>query len=283
MTFQFRPFDARSMLFVPGDRPERFDKAAASGADAICIDLEDAVVAARKALARDALLAFLRRRQAQVFVCVRINSLRSAEGLRDLLALFDAPRADAVVLPKTQGADELRLASEVCGGAGRQQWIALIESPAGLLQAPAIAANAPDLAALMFGGADFSAEIGSSFEWEALALARQTLVHAAALSRLPVIDVPYLDIQDAHGLRTETRRVASLGFTCKAAIHPSQVPVIQESFTPTPAQLARAKRIVEASQSSGAGGVITVDGTMVDGPVLASARRTLGRAPSGGV
>jgi (S)-citramalyl-CoA lyase len=273
----FPPFTARSMLFVPGDRPERFSKAVASGADAICIDLEDAVAPAAKVLARQHAVDYLSQRTSGPLVCIRINSLRTADGLRDLLTLVDSVPADAILLPKAQGPDELQLATDVCGGPGRQRWIPLIESAAGLRKACQIAAGAPDLAALMFGGADFSMDIGSDFSWEALALARQTLVCAAALSKLSSIDVPFLEIGDLAGLHEETRRAANLGFTCKAAIHPSQVATIHHAFAPSEARLAMARRIVDAYESS-PGGVVSVDGTMVDGPVLEAARRTLCRA-----
>src|SRR5689334_17490949 len=103
MPTAFPPFTARSMLFVPGDRPERFRKAAASGADAICIDLEDAVGFTSKASARQHALDYLSQRTAGLLVCIRINSLRTAEGLRDLLALVDCAPADAILLPKAQG------------------------------------------------------------------------------------------------------------------------------------------------------------------------------------
>ena len=279
MPTPFPPFIARSMLFVPGDRPERFGKAVASGADAICIDLEDAVAPASKALARQYAVDYLSQRTSGPLVCIRINSLRTADGLRDLLALVDSVPAYAILLPKAQSPDELRLATDVCGGPGRQRWIPLIESAAGLTKACEIA-SAPDLVALMFGGADFSIDIGSEFNWEALALARQTLVCAAALSKLSSIDVPFLGIGDLAGLHEETRRAANLGFTCKAAIHPSQVATIHHAFAPPEARLATARRIVEAYESS-SGGVVSVDGTMVDGPVLEAARRTLSRAKAG--
>jgi len=270
------PFVARSLLFVPGDRPERFSKAIASGAHAICIDLEDAVEPARKAMARQEAMAFLGARPADVGVCVRINGLRTPAGLRDLLALAetDGAAADAVLLPKAESAAELRLASEVCSG--RQRWIPLVESAAGLRAITSMATEAADLAALMFGGADFSVDLGCAFEWEALLAARHRIVHAAALARVPAIDVPFLDPADADGLVAETRRSAALGFACKAVIHPAQVAAVQAALLPSDAELARARRIVDAADRS-QGGVLTVDGRMVDAPVIAAARRTLDR------
>lgn len=276
MTNRPRAFTARTMLFVPGHRADRFDKAAASGADAVCIDLEDAVPGAQKAAAREAVLGYLARCSASAFVCLRINALHTAEGLRDLLALADSPAVPAaVLLPKTQSPDELRLASAVCGH-DRQRWVPLIESALGLQRLGDIALQAPDLSALMFGGADFSADIGAAFSWEALLHARQQIVVAAALARVPAIDVPFLDIADGAGLVAETRRVAALGFACKAAIHPSQVNAIQSALTPTEAELAKATRIVEGARAA-TGGAFVIDGRMVDAPVLAAAERVLAR------
>jgi len=276
MTHSASAFNARTLLFVPGHRAERFDKAMLSGADAICIDLEDAVPPERKAEARRAALDHLDRSSGNVRVCLRINGLRTAEGLRDLLALAGSANAPAaVLLPKTEDAGELRLASAVCGR-GRQRWLPLIESAAGLHRLAVIAQSAPDLAALMFGGADYSSDIGCAFTWEALLHARQQIVCAAALARVPAIDVPYLDIADAEGLLTETTRAAALGFSAKAAIHPAQVATIQAAFVPNEEEAARARRIVEAAQTT-QGGAIVVDGRMVDAPVLAAAHRVLER------
>ena len=272
---QHRPeFTARSLLFVPGNRPERFDKAVASGAQAVCIDLEDAVPAADKDAARVAALEFLGRRRSDVFVCLRINSLRNAQGWRDLLALRDGPPADAIMVPKVEHVEELRIASSVC--LRRERWIALIETALGMTRAEEIAA-APDLAALMLGGADYAADVGAAFAWEPLLAARQRLVQAAALRRLPAIDVPFLDLRDESGLAEETRRVGHLGFSCKAAIHPSQVATISATLRPSEAEVARARRVVEAMARSD-GGVTLLDGEMLDEPVLRAAQRVLGRA-----
>jgi (S)-citramalyl-CoA lyase len=268
-------FTARSLLFVPGNRPDRFERALSSGAQAICIDLEDAVPAAGKDAARTAALAFLGRRRDGVLVCLRLNGLRTPQGWRDLLALRDAPPADAVMLPKVEHPEELRMASSVC--LGRERWIALVETARGMARIDDIAADAPDLAALMFGGADFSSDIGAAFAWEPLLGARQRLVQAAALRRLPAIDVPFLDLRDDAGLAEETRRSGRLGFRCKAAIHPSQVAAIAATLRPSDQEVARARRVVDAMERSH-GGVTVLDGEMLDEPVLRAAQATLKQA-----
>lgn len=267
-------FNARSLLFVPGDRPDRFEKAMASGTDCLCIDLEDAVAPERKQAARQEVMQFLKKQVAGPLVCVRINALKTAEGLRDLLALLEVTPPYAVLLPKTESAEELQLASEVAPGL---RWIALIESAHGLRQAEDIALRGPALAALMFGGADFSADIGASFGWDSLLYARHKLVCAAALRRLPLIDVPFLDLNNEAGLGDETQMVAAMGFSCKSAIHPRQVTEIHRALCPPVAEIEKARRILEGAATSG-GGVFAIDGMMVDGPVIANARKTLMRS-----
>jgi (S)-citramalyl-CoA lyase len=269
------PFAARSLLFVPGNRPDRFEKAVESGAQAICIDLEDAVPAAEKDAARSAALEFIARPRREVFVCLRLNSLRTPQGWRDLLSLRDAPPADAVMLPKVEHVEELRIASSVC--LRRERWIALIETALGISRVDTIAADAPELAALMFGGADFATDVGAAFAWEPLLGARQRLVQAAALRRLPAIDVPFLDLRDEPGLVEESRRAGQLGFSCKGAIHPSQIAAIAATLRPSDKELDRARRIVAAMDGT-PGGVTVLDGEMIDEPVLRAAQRTLRRA-----
>lgn len=269
-------FHARSLLFVPGDRPERIAKALASGVDAICIDLEDAVAPTRKDQAREEAARFLQSRPVHPQITVRINGLRTAEGLRDILHFRHVPAPDAIIIPKTESAEEINLAAEVYG-TDRQHWIPLIESARGLEQVADIASRSTDLVALMFGGADFSADIGATFEWEPLLYARQRILTAAGMRRIPAIDVPFLVIDDEQGLMDETRRIVALGFSCKSAIHPRQVASIHTALMPSQVQIDRAQHLLKASRTVD-GGVLAVDGLMVDGPVLVAARQTLHRA-----
>ena len=266
--------NARSLLFVPGNRPERFAKAGASGADVACIDLEDAVPPPDRVAARTAVIAFLRAQPSGHHYGVRISRLAAADGLRDALTLHEAQAAPAfVMLAKTESAEQLVLLS---------QWlpntplIALIESARGLAAASAIAsANAP-LHALMFGGADFAAELGAELAWEPMLHARSTLAAAAASANLACLDVPWLDVADAAGAEAETRHVAALGFTGKALIHPSQVAPVHAGLMPSAEALARARRVVAASGENDA--AVLVDGRLVDRPVVLAAQRTLRRA-----
>lgn len=262
----------RCMLFVPGNRPERFAKGIASGVDAIIIDLEDAVPLAEKDGARSAVMAYLAApRAGRPLVGVRINALGTAAGLRDLLALGDSGAVpDFVMLAKVGDAAEVRQAAALTDA--RTGLVALIESPGGLACVESIAAAHPRLRALMFGGGDFAAESRAQFSWEPLLYGRQRLAAAAAAAGIEAIDVPFLDLQDVAGLEAETRRVLALGYTCKAAIHPSQVAPLQQCFAADQATLERARRIVAAALEHG-DGAFSFEGRMVDRPIVQAMQR----------
>jgi citrate lyase subunit beta/citryl-CoA lyase/(S)-citramalyl-CoA lyase len=272
-------FDARSLLFVPGHRPERFAKALGSGADLVCIDLEDAVPLAEKQLARDRVCEFLEGCEPAVLerVVVRMSAVGSEAGRADLVALSQARLPARLMLAKTETADDLRLAKKLLGRC--TAWIALIESASGLLAMNSICSEAA-LEAVMFGGGDFAAQIGAEFAWEPLLWARSQMAVTAAVHGLPVIDVPYLDVRDAEGLEHEARRVAALGFTAKAAIHPAQIEGIHRGFAPGPEALLQARKTVAAFEQA-QGGAVVVDGRMVDQPIVDSARRLIARAEAG--
>jgi (S)-citramalyl-CoA lyase len=264
---------ARCILFVPGHRPDRFAKALATGADAVVIDLEDAVPPAEKAAAREAVLA----RPAPppgVALGVRINAVGSALGIADLAALLGGAPPDFVMLPKVESAAELRIVHRALGGASRL--IPQIETAEGLAEAGAIAREG-GCAALAFGGADLAADLGCALAWEPMLVHRAGLVAAAARGKVALFDVPFLSLDDEAALVEETRRAQSLGFTGKLAIHPKQVAPIQAVLTPPDEQVAWARRVIEAIEQA-AGGVCVVDGKMIDAPVAQSARRVLARA-----
>jgi citrate lyase beta subunit len=272
---------ARSILFVPGHRPDRFAKALATGADAVVIDLEDAVPPGEKAAARAAALA-RPAAPAGVALGIRMNPLPTSDGIADLAALLAALLAaaeapDFLMLPKVEAAEELRIVARAFARHARApQLVALIESAEGLARAGAIAAE-PGCAALGFGGVDLAADLGCQVAWEPLLPHRAALVAAAARGGRGVVDVPFLALDDEAGLAEETRRVQALGFTGKLAIHPRQVATIQAVLTPPPEQVAWARRILDAMDQA-EGGVCVVDGKMVDAPVARAARRVLARA-----
>jgi (S)-citramalyl-CoA lyase len=265
----------RSILFVPATRPDRVPKAAATGADAVSVDLEDAVAPADKADARAAVweqLAVLS--SLGVRSILRINALTSPEGLRDVVALIESPTApDGLFVPKCDSADEVRWIDSLLGDRHPDMEILpIVETTIGLDNVAAIAGASARVSAVGFGSADFSAEIGSDMGWDALAYARGRIAVAAGQHGVSAIDGVWLDYRDDDGLRAEAERVATMGFSGKIAIHPQQVSVINRVFTPTEEAIERAQRIVAAAEAAG-GGVTTLDGQMIDEPVVQGARR----------
>lgn len=272
----------RSMLFVSGEKPERFPKAMAAGADLVCVDLEDAVHPDRKAQARSEVLRWLAQRPQDVRpVALRINGLRTLDGMHDLNALVaSGARVDWLLLPKVEDAADLQIAE---GWAGPQfgASCALFETPRGIEALPQVAKAGGKLGALMLGGADLSAELGAQFGWDGLLHARGRLVNAARAAGLQAWDVPHVDLADPEGLSDETRRVLGLGFDCKTAIHPQQIERIHVAHAPTEAELAWARLLVEAVPEGQESGAFLYQGRMVDAPLVRKARRIVTNAARG--
>lgn len=262
----------RSLLFVPGNRADRIEKALASEADLVCIDLEDAVPVADKAAARAALadrsFASCRARSA-----VRVNPIDTQDGARDLLAIAEMAEPCAfILLPKVASAAHLEVAAGLL--AGRDiGLIAMIETAQGLHKAAAIA-RAGDCRALMFGGADLSVDLGASLAWEPLYFARATIVQACGQASIPAIDMPYLDLVDPEGLQAEAVRARSMGFAAKAAIHPSQLPAIRAAFGPGDAEISYARAAIEAFDAAG-GSAVSFRGQALDIPIVRQFRRII--------
>ncbi|MEY4270728.1 MAG: hypothetical protein RLZZ58_1944 [Pseudomonadota bacterium] len=265
-------FGAASILFVPGARPERFAKAAASGADAICIDLEDAVAAEDKDSARDAALHALATLD-PARTAIRINGLRTAAGLRDLLALRDAAiRPAHLFIPMVESPFEMDQARAILNDAAAGL-VPLVETVAGLSAALAIAAR-PGVTAIMFGGGDFSAELGVDLAWTPLLAARSQMVMAAAAANIAAIDVPFIALDDAAGLADECGAAKALGFAAKAAIHPAQVGAINAAFHADVEQIAAARRAIAAYDAAG-GRAIRFEGRMLESPIIKRYQRLL--------
>lgn len=270
----------RSLLFVPGLRPDRFPKALASGADMVCVDLEDAVAPPRKGEARAlSLPLFADPAPAGVETVLRLNPLSTAEGLEDVLALRGCPAPPpAAMLTKIGSAEEVRLYDRLLDGAcARIRYHVIVETADGLANAHRIAAASGRVASLLFGAVDLSADLRCAQSWEALLHARSRVVHAAARAGLDLIDVPWLSFDDREGLEAEARAAAALGFTGKAAIHPDQIPVVNAVFSPTPELVARARRIIAAFEAD-ATGLLVVDGELIERPVLRAMRRVAAAA-----
>jgi len=239
----------RSTLFVGALVLDALPAALASGADIVCIDLEDAVPAAQKANARSALFAQLRELAVptNVELIARINSLRSLDGLADLrAALLEPSPLRALMLPKVETADEIRWAAALAQEArSHLDLYAIIETASGLENCAAIARADARLKAFFFGGFDLSTALGCAMAWEPLLYARARVVHAGASAGIEIVDCPFADVGDLSGLRAECERVKALGMSGKAAKHASQVETIRAAFTPTAAEVARARKVIE--------------------------------------
>jgi (S)-citramalyl-CoA lyase len=282
MTEQLQP--RRNLLFVPGRRPDRFEKALAAGPDMVTVDLEDAVIPAHKDEARARSMSLFEDARADgIERVVRINGMRTLFGLKDLLAIVEHPSPpDAIMLPKVESADEVRIVDALLQRAARPVGLhVIIESNAGLEQALAIGGACPSIRSLLFGAVDMAAELGAAMDFTSMLYARSRAVHAAASHGLDAIDVPYLDLEDAAGLAEECRRVRDLGFTGKAAIHPKQLETINATFTPDAQRIAYARKVIAAFESS-PDGLVVVDGKLIEIPVVRSARRTLAIAAATG-
>lgn len=268
---------ARSWLFTPANRPERFGKAEAAGADVAILDLEDSISPQDKPAARKEALTFLAgRSKTGIAFALRINSIDTAAGISDLDALLASQaEPDFLLLPKTESADHILILDRLLGSAGKKSRIvAQIESARGLAGADSIASSTQKLFGIMLGAADMAADLGSDLSWEALAFARSKIAVACALGNAVAIDTPFFSIQDHSGLKTETERAAAFGFSGKAAIHPAQVAAINEAFSPTPEDIEKSRAVLVENRK----GVGTVGGMMIDEAMARKARRILAAA-----
>jgi citrate lyase subunit beta / citryl-CoA lyase len=282
---------ARSYLFVPGDQARKLQHALASGADAIIADLEDAVAPSAKANAQRTVADWLATQPngGQPELWVRVNS--SARLLGDDVRAVVGPAVTGICLPKTHTPEQVRSLGELLGAAERQANLAegstsivpLLESAAGILSARAIAEQ-PRVRQLGLGELDLCAEVGiepSDDERELLPVRVQVVLASAAAGLAPPIGPISTDFRDLDALQDSTDALRRVGFGSRWAIHPAQVPVINQIFTPTPEQLEAARRLVErfdGALDQGVGVGVDEDGKMVDEAVVRAARRILARA-----
>ena len=247
----------------------------ATGADCVCVDLEDAVAPSRKDEARDrSLPVFGETGLGRAERVVRINAVRTLDGLRDILALSAAAHPpDALMLPKIRHPEEVRWLDDVLSHVPVTFQV-IIETSDGLQNAAEIAQASPRITTLLFGAYDMAAELRASRSWDSLLYARSRVVHAAAREGLDVMDVPFLDLQDQDGLKLEAARAVDLGFTGKAAIHPDQLSTIHAAFSPDEEQVEAARRIVAAFAES-TDGLLVVDGKLIERPVIRAMERVL--------
>lgn len=258
-----------SALFVPGDRPERFDKAAAAAPGAVVFDLEDAVALANKPAAR---LNVRERLLATREGLVRLNAAQSGELERDFAVLGDVP-PPAVMLAKAESANDIARVRIAFGEA--TAIVLLIETALGLRNLPDLLQAAP-IWCVAFGSLDYAVDLGVAHTPDALQHARSEIVFRSRVAGIcPPIDGVTMEFKNPAVVAAESRRSVELGFAGKLAIHPSQLAPIREGFRPPEADILWAKRVMDAV---GAGGVIQLDGSMVDAPVVERAKRVLQRA-----
>jgi citrate lyase subunit beta/citryl-CoA lyase len=262
---------ARSLLFVPGSRPGRFASAAAADPGLVILDLEDAVAATDKDAARDNARSWLR---AGNVAMVRINAAGTTWYAEDVAAIQDLDCA--VMLPKCEHPDQVADLNVALGGT--VPIVALIETAQGILDARGICAAA-GIARVAFGSADLAAQVGvDPGDTAAMQHARSHLVLASAAAGIAgPVDSPSFDLTDETAWRAEATHVRSLGFTAKLCIHPRQVPVIDDAFAPTEAELSWARAVLDSAGDAANAAVTTVAGSMIDAPVVERARRLLSR------
>ena len=284
----------RALLYMPGDDRRKIEKAASLGVDCVCMDMEDGVAFTRKTDAR----AVIAQAMKDLYFgeserCIRINSIGSGLESYDLVAAL-AANPDTIMVPKIETADQVQW---VCDhiesyelsssqNIGSVRLLAGVETAKGIMNLRKIAEADPRLEAIVFGAEDYAASIGArrTKEGTEVLYARQAVVTACAANDLQAIDMVYIDFHDSEGLRTEAEQGAGFGFSGKQVIHPNQVPVVQEAFTPSDEEIEYARRVVETFESSQreGKGAYALDGKMIDMPLLKIARKVLDRARAAG-
>ena len=268
----------RSFIFSPGLKPEMYPKALASGADIVCLELEDGIAPKDKEEARrNAIQLFARQGvDTNVEQVVRINCLREAFGLADVAAILETDTPPpAIMLPKVKSPDEIVWLDGLLTerGHGTRLHI-IIETNAALEQVHDISRASMRIDALFFGGVDMAAELRCENAWESLLYARSRLIHAAAAQGLDAVDVPYLDLGDLDGMRREAELARDLGFSGKGSIHPKQIATLNEVFTPNENKIQNARRIVKAFEEADTG-LVVIDGKLIEKPVIREMRRII--------
>jgi citrate lyase subunit beta / citryl-CoA lyase len=286
----------RSFLFVPADSPRKLEKGMASGADALIIDLEDSIALDGKAAARHSAAAFLQEAMTSAtrpYLLVRVNGLQTGFTDADLDAIAPA-KPDAIMLPKAEGGASVihadaKLAVREAQSALPDGHIKILpiatETAAAMFLAGTFAGSSHRLIGLTWGAEDLSAELGARANrdddgnfLDPYRLARVLCLAGAAAAGIPAIDTVYVDFRNADGFRRECEEACRDGFTGKMAIHPAQVPIINEVFTPSEQALAHARAVIDAFAAAPGAGVVGIGGVMYDRPHLVRAKQLLMRA-----
>ena len=268
----------RSFIFTPGLNPEMFPKALASGADMVCIELEDGIAIKDKDEARKNTINALKNLKINndVELVVRVNCQRTKPGLLDLEAFISSKlNVKALMLPKVKTPDEITFIDDLLTDCNLDTDLHVImETNEALENIYDIAHSSKRIVALYFGGVDMAAELRVPNSYENLIYARSKLVHAGASVGIDVIDVPYLDLEDMDGMKKEAELVRNLGFTGKGSIHPKQINILNEVFTPSKEEIIKAKRIIDQFNASDTG-LVVIDGKLIEKPVLREMKRRI--------
>jgi citrate lyase subunit beta / citryl-CoA lyase len=282
----------RSLLFVPGDDERKMAKGFASCADALILDLEDAVAPARKGAAREICAKALQSADTTKKLFVRVNALDTGQTLADLAAIVRG-RPYGIVLPKCRGGDDTRLVGHYLSAlearegieSGATRILPIATENGASMFGLGTYAGAGRLCGIFWGGEDLAADLGAIANRDThgryaapYELARSLTLFAAAAAQVDAIDAVYTNFRDLEGLKAEAVDALRDGFSAKAAIHPDQVEPINAAFTPSAADVAWAKRVIAAFDESPGAGVASLDGRMLDRPHYRSAQRVLSRA-----
>ena len=268
----------RSFIFTPGLKPDMYPKALKSGTDMVCVELEDGIAPHDKETARNLALKLFQEKQENDGVerILRINCLREKFGIEDVQAILSTNNPPpALMIPKVKTSQEIRLLDDLLSEKGHNCRLhIIIETNEGLENAFDIANCSQRIDALFFGGVDMSAELRCENKWEPLLYARSRIVHAAASAGIDAIDVPYLDLDDLDGMKEEAIKVKELGFSGKGSIHPKQISVLNNVFTPSIEVIERAKKITSTFEEANTG-LVVIDGKLIEKPVLREMYRIL--------
>jgi citrate lyase beta subunit len=255
-----------------------FPKAIASGADMVCIELEDGIAIKDKDEARKNTIEALKTLEVKsgVELVIRVNCQRTKFGLLDLEAFISSKlKVKAIMLPKVKTPDEIKFIDDLLTDCNLDTDLHVImETNEALQNIYEIAHSSKRIVALYFGGVDMAAELRVPNSYENLLYARSKLVHAGASVGIDVIDVPYLDLEDMDGMKKEAELVRDLGFTGKGSIHPKQINVLNEIFTPSKEEISKAKKIVDQFSESDTG-LVVIDGKLIEKPVLREMQRKI--------
>ena len=262
----------RSLLFVPGNRPDRFEKACITDADLVCIDLEDAVAPGEKLNARKTTLKWLAQTNHKN-VGLRINATNNDYGHNDIKALCESTlNLPFIMVPKVSSGEEINeIAQKLPVSLGAL--FPVIESSKGILKAGDIYEN-ERVKYSIFGAIDYSADIGSDMEWETMLYARSHLVASAHANDVILFDTPYNDVRNPEGCRYDTARAKKIGIFARSAIHPTQVEAIHSALKPSDAEVDQAKRVIKAMKDAG-GNAALLEGKLLEEPIIKKARRIL--------